>query len=50
MDYILADAEVIPAGEEQFYTERVVRLPGCYQINDDKRSRAAPGQARGARS
>jgi protein O-GlcNAc transferase len=42
MDYILADAEVIPAGEEQFYSEKVVRLPGSYQINDDTRSCAAP--------
>jgi predicted O-linked N-acetylglucosamine transferase (SPINDLY family) len=43
MDYILADAEVIPEGEEQFYSEQVVRLPGSYQINDgDRRSRAAP--------
>ena len=43
MDYILADAEVIPTGEEQFYSEKVVRLPGSYQINDDTRSRPAPG-------
>jgi len=42
MDYILADAEVIPDGEEQFYSEQVVRLPGCYQINDGKRPRPAP--------
>jgi predicted O-linked N-acetylglucosamine transferase (SPINDLY family) len=43
MDYILADAEVIPEGEEQFYSEQVVRLPGSYQINDGlRRSRAGP--------
>jgi protein O-GlcNAc transferase len=42
MDYILADAEVIPVGEEQCYSEKVVRLPGCYQINDDQRPRPAP--------
>jgi predicted O-linked N-acetylglucosamine transferase (SPINDLY family) len=41
MDYILADAEVIPSGQEQFYTERVVRLPNSYQINDLKRPRPA---------
>ena len=39
IDYILADAEVIPAGAEQFYREKVVRLAGCYQINDDTRRR-----------
>jgi len=42
MDYILADAEVIRAGEEHFYSEKVVRLPGSYQINDGARSRPAP--------
>jgi protein O-GlcNAc transferase len=42
IDYILADADVIPAGEERFYSEKVVRLPGCYQINDGSRSRPAP--------
>jgi protein O-GlcNAc transferase len=42
MDYILADAEVIPAGAEQFYSEKVVRLPGCYQINDGTRPRPTP--------
>jgi predicted O-linked N-acetylglucosamine transferase (SPINDLY family) len=42
MDYILADAEVIPGGEEQFYSEKVVRLPNSYQINDALRPRPAP--------
>jgi predicted O-linked N-acetylglucosamine transferase (SPINDLY family) len=42
MDYILADAEVIPGGEEQFYTEKVVWLPNSYQINDCVRPRPAP--------
>jgi protein O-GlcNAc transferase len=42
IDYILADAEVIPVGAEQFYSEKVVRLPGCYQINDGSRSRPTP--------
>ncbi len=42
MDYILADAEVVPAGQERFYTEKVVRIPGSYQINDNTRPRAAP--------
>jgi predicted O-linked N-acetylglucosamine transferase (SPINDLY family) len=42
MDYILADAEVIPEGEEQFYCEKVIRLPGPYQINDGARQQPAP--------
>jgi predicted O-linked N-acetylglucosamine transferase (SPINDLY family) len=36
MDYIIADRVVIPPGEEQFYDEQLVTLPGCYQVNDDK--------------
>ena len=42
MDYILADAEVIPGGEERFYSEKVVRLASSYQINDCMRPRPAP--------
>ncbi|MEY4965886.1 MAG: hypothetical protein RL274_1469 [Pseudomonadota bacterium] len=36
MDYIIADAVVIPEGEARFYDEQVVALPGSYQVNDDK--------------
>jgi predicted O-linked N-acetylglucosamine transferase (SPINDLY family) len=36
MDYILADDVVIPPGEERFYDEKVVRLAGSYQVNDDR--------------
>ncbi len=38
IDYILADRIVIPDGAEPFYTEKVVRLPGCYQVNDSRRA------------
>ena len=34
--YIVADESVIPADHEQYYSERVLRLP-CYQPNDRKR-------------
>jgi predicted O-linked N-acetylglucosamine transferase (SPINDLY family) len=30
VDYLVGDAHVIPPEEEAFYTERVVRVPGCY--------------------
>ena len=50
IDYILADATVVPAGDESFYAEQVVRLPWSYQVNDSRRaidpvtpSRAAAG-------
>jgi len=36
-DYLLADRCVIPESERQFYTERVVYLPGTYQATDSKR-------------
>ena len=29
-DYLIGDSHVVAAGEEPFYTERVVPLPGCY--------------------
>jgi protein O-GlcNAc transferase len=38
IDYILADATVIPEDHDAFYAERVVRLPGTYQINDNRRA------------
>jgi len=41
IDYILADANAVPEGEEQFYAEKIVWLPNSYQINDDKRIRPA---------
>lgn len=37
IDYIIADATVLPPGEERFYAEKVVRLPDCYQVNDSRR-------------
>lgn len=37
IDYILADAFVIPKERERHYSEHVVRLPHCFQANDDQR-------------
>jgi len=37
VDYILADRYVIPAGDEGFYSEKVVWLPDSYQPNDTQR-------------
>jgi predicted O-linked N-acetylglucosamine transferase (SPINDLY family) len=37
IDYIIADAIVLPSEHQQFYTERIVHLPDCYQVNDRKR-------------
>jgi predicted O-linked N-acetylglucosamine transferase (SPINDLY family) len=46
MDYIIADDTVIPDGEQRFYDEAVVTLPGCYQINDDHGRPIAPRPSR----
>jgi predicted O-linked N-acetylglucosamine transferase (SPINDLY family) len=37
VDYILADRFVIPDDCGQFYSEKVVRLPDCFQANDSSR-------------
>jgi predicted O-linked N-acetylglucosamine transferase (SPINDLY family) len=37
MDYILVDDFVVPADQQPFFTERLVHLPGCYQVNDSQR-------------
>ena len=36
-DYIIADAVLIPPEYRDFYSEKVVYLPGCYQVNDSTR-------------
>lgn len=38
IDYIIADDVVIPDAAREFYTEKVVNLPGSYQCNDRKRA------------
>ncbi|GEM_PF-556828 len=37
IDYIIADPYVIPEQEQCHYSEKIVYLPGCYQVNDRKR-------------
>jgi predicted O-linked N-acetylglucosamine transferase (SPINDLY family) len=46
MDYLIADEFVIPAQEQRFYDEKIVTLPGCYQINDDRGRAMAPAPSR----
>lgn len=38
IDVMLADAIVAPEGVDADYTERVIRLPGCFQVNDRQRA------------
>lgn len=37
IDYIIADHYITPPGCESYYTEKIVRLPDCYQVNDRHR-------------
>jgi predicted O-linked N-acetylglucosamine transferase (SPINDLY family) len=46
MDYVIADGIVIPEGEQRFYDEAVVTMPGSYQVNDDRGREAAPRPTR----
>lgn len=48
VDYILADATVVPPGEIRHVSEQVVHLPDAYQANDDKRAIAAAAPTRAA--
>jgi predicted O-linked N-acetylglucosamine transferase (SPINDLY family) len=36
-DYVLVDPVVVPAEEQPYFTERLVHLPDCYQVNDRRR-------------
>jgi len=42
MDYLLADAVVMPDAERQNISEKLLRLPRCYQPNDSTRVIPAP--------
>ncbi len=46
MDYILGDSTVTPPEHDAFYSEKVVRLPNSYQVNDRKRAIAADAPSR----
>jgi predicted O-linked N-acetylglucosamine transferase (SPINDLY family) len=41
IDYVIADPVVLPFDQQPFYTEKIVHLPECYQVNDAKRTIAA---------
>ncbi len=46
IDYIIGDGRVIPQGQEAFYSEKVVRLPDTYLVNDRKRAVAGSAPTR----
>ena len=36
LDYVIADPVVAPMGEQEFYVEKLVHMPHCYQSTDDR--------------
>ena len=46
LDYLIADATVLPAEHSAFYDEKIVRLPHAYQPNDTTRIVPAEGPTR----
>jgi protein O-GlcNAc transferase len=47
IDYVIADETVAPDDHAPFYSEAIVRLPGCYQVNDRRRAIAEHTLSRG---
>jgi predicted O-linked N-acetylglucosamine transferase (SPINDLY family) len=41
IDYVIADKVVLPFDQQPFYTEKIVHLPECYQVNHSDRKIAA---------
>jgi protein O-GlcNAc transferase len=46
IDYILVDPFVVPASQQPFFSERLVHLPGSYQVNDRRREVAPTSRSR----
>jgi protein O-GlcNAc transferase len=36
VDYVLLDDFIAPTSHDVFYSEKVLRIPGCYQVNDSR--------------
>ncbi len=48
VDYLIADPFLVPEGDEPHYAERIVRLAGGFQPNDDRRPLAPAAAPRAA--
>lgn len=46
IDNVIADPIVLPLEQQPFYTEKIVQLPDCYQVNDSRRAIAATAPTR----
>jgi protein O-GlcNAc transferase len=48
IDYILVDDYIVPSDRQPYFTEKLVHLPGCYQVNDSQRAIASVTPSRAA--
>ena len=48
IDYILVDKFIAPNDQQEFFTEKLVQLPNCYQANDSTREIASDAPSRNA--
>jgi protein O-GlcNAc transferase len=48
IDYVIADAFVVPGEQKHFFSEQVVHLPDCFQVNDHQRVTATSAPTRAA--
>jgi predicted O-linked N-acetylglucosamine transferase (SPINDLY family) len=46
IDYVIVDPLVVPASRQAFFSERLVHLPGSYQVNDRRRETAGAPTSR----
>jgi predicted O-linked N-acetylglucosamine transferase (SPINDLY family) len=46
IDYILVDDYIVPSDQQPAFTEKLVHLPGCYQVNDSQREIASDTPSR----
>lgn len=46
IDYAIVDRIVVPQEEQAFFTEKLVLMPDCYQVNDSTRSISTPTPSR----
>jgi predicted O-linked N-acetylglucosamine transferase (SPINDLY family) len=41
IDYLITDKTIVPVDQAQYYSEQLVYMPDCYQVNDRKRKIAS---------
>jgi protein O-GlcNAc transferase len=46
VDYLIGDRVVVPADQDHFFSERIVRMPHCFMPSDDRQAIAAEAPRR----